>query len=126
MQDFRKLQVWRKSHNLVLEVYAKTASFPNAELFGVTAQTRRAAISIAANIAEGSGRSGDREFARFLQMSLGSASEVEYFSILIADLGLLSKAEAAKLEARATEIKRMLSGLIASLPIRRQLTADSC
>ena len=66
MQDFRKLQVWRKSHSLVLQVYAKTAMFPKAETYGVTAQARRAAVSIAANIAEGSARSGDKEFARFL------------------------------------------------------------
>ena len=116
MQDFRKLHVWQKSHSLVLEVYARTATFPRSELFGVTTQTRRAAVSIAANIAEGSGRSGDKEFARFLHISLGSASELEYFSILIADLGLLNKTEAEKIETRAAEIKRMLSGLIGSLP----------
>lgn len=68
MQDFRKLKVWQKSHALALHVYGKTADFPKAEMFGVTAQTRRAAVSIAANIAEGSARSGDKEFARFLYM----------------------------------------------------------
>ena len=125
MQDFRKLKVWQKSHALALEVYAKTATFPKTETFGVTAQARRAAVSIAANIAEGSARSGDKEFARFLQISLGSASELEYFSILIADLGLLRKTDAAKMESNAGEIKRMLTGLIASLPIQRGLIADS-
>ena len=125
MQDFRKLQVWRKSHSLALQVYAKTAAFPKDETYGVTAQDRRAAVSIAANIAEGSARSGDKEFARFLYISLGSASELEYFSILIADLGLLKKPEATKIETDAAEIKRMLSGLIASLPIQRGLIADS-
>jgi four helix bundle protein len=104
MQDFRKLHVWQKSHELVFEVYARTASFPRTELFGVTTQARRATVSIAANIAEGSGRSGDKEFARFLHISLGSASELEYFSILIADLGLLNRAEAARMEARAAEV----------------------
>ena len=125
MQDFRKLKVWQKSHSLALEVYAKTATFPKNETFGVTAQARRAAVSIAANIAEGSARSGDKEFARFLYISLGSASELEYFSILVADLGLLTKAQAAKIEADTAEIKRMLSGLIASLPIQRDLMTDS-
>ena len=125
MQDFRKLNVWQKSHRLVLQVYEKTADFPKSELFGVTAQTRRAAVSIAANIAEGCARSGDKEFARFLYISLGSASELEYFSILIGDLGLLKRAEAAKIGADAAEIKRMLSGLIASLPIQKDLTAES-
>ena len=125
MQDFRRLNVWQKSHRLTLHVYAKTADFPKTEMFGVTAQTRRAAVSIAANIAEGCARSGDKEFARFLYISLGSASELEYFSILIGDLGLLKKSEAAKIGTDAAEIKRMLSGLIASLPIQRELTAES-
>jgi four helix bundle protein len=71
-----------------------------------------------ANIAEGSARSSDKEFARFLYISLGSASELEYFSILIGDLVLVKKPEAAKIETDAAEIKRMLSGLIASLPIQ--------
>lgn len=125
MQDFRKLKVWQKSHSLVLRVYADTATFPQTETFGITAQTRRAAVSIAANIAEGSARSSDKEFARFLYISLGSASELEYFSILVADLGFLRRADAAKLESDAAEIKRMLSGLIASLPIQHVLRAES-
>jgi hypothetical protein len=104
MQDFRKLKVWQKSHSLALHVYAKTANFPKTETFGVTAQTRRAAVSIAANIAEGCARSGDKEFARFL----------------VADLGFLKRAEAAKIASDACEIKRMLSGLVASLPIQRR------
>jgi four helix bundle protein len=125
MQDFRKLKVWQKSHSLVLHVYAATANFPKTETFGITAQTRRAAVSIPANIAEGSARCGDKEFSRFLYIACGSASELEYFSILIADLGFLRKIDAAKIEADAAEIKRMLSGLIASLPIQRDLIAGS-
>jgi len=125
MQDFRKLKVWQKSHALALHVYARTARFPKEEMFGITTQARRAAVSIAANIAEGSARKGDKEFARFLHVSLGSASELEYFSILIADLGLLKRTEAAEIELAAGEIKRMLSGLIASLPIQRKATTDN-
>lgn len=112
MQNFRNLIVWRKSHSLVLEVYGKTARFPKSEMFGLTAQARRAA----ANIAEGSARSSDKEFARFLYISLGSASEIEYLSILAGDLGLLIRADAFRIGARAIEIKKMLTGLIASLP----------
>lgn len=123
MQDFRKLQVWQKSHSLALHVYAQTATSPKTEMFGVTAQARRAAVSIAANIAEGSARRGDKEFARFLYIALGSVSELEYFSVLIADLCLLKKAEAFRIESGAAEIKRMLSGLIASL--RTQRGSDS-
>ena len=116
MQDFRKLIVWQKSHRLVLEVYAKTVNFPRTEAFGLTGQTRRAAVSIAANIAEGSGRKGDKEFARFLYISLGSASELEYLSMVIRDLMLLEQADAIKIESAAVEIKKMLTGLIATLP----------
>ena len=115
MQDFRKLKVWQKSHRLVLTTYAATANFPKTETFGVTAQVRRAAVSIAANIAEGSARSGDKEFARFLSISLGSASELEYFAILTNDLCLLEREDAARLEEDASEIKRVLAGLIAKL-----------
>ena len=117
MQDFRKLIVWRKSHRLVLNVYAKTAHFPKTEAFGLTGQTRRAAVSIAANIAEGCGRCGDKELGRFLYISLSSASELEYLSILIRDLMLLERTEATKIELAAIEIKKMLAGLIASLPL---------
>ena len=69
MQDFKKLTVWKKSHALVLDVYAKTAHFPADELFGLVAQMRRAAVSIPANIAEGSSRGGDKEFAQFLRVA---------------------------------------------------------
>ena len=112
MQDFKKLQAWQKAHRLVLETYAKTASFPREEQFGLTAQVRRAAVSIAANIAEGSSRSGEREFAQFLGVAAGSASEVEYFAILIADLSLLSGPDAAHIAEGAAEVRRMLSGLL--------------
>lgn len=78
MKDFRKLQIWEKSHVLVLSVYKQTKSFPKEELFGLTSQIRRAAASIPANIAEGCGRGSDAELARFAQISMGSASELEY------------------------------------------------
>lgn len=115
MQDFKKLQVWQKAHRLVLGVYARTANFPREEQFGLVSQTRRAAVSIAANIAEGSARTGRKEFSRFLQMALASASELEYFSILVSDLGLIEQRAAAQMGCDAIEIKRMLTGLIASL-----------
>ena len=120
MQDFRNLKVWQKSHGLVLKTYAATANFPATETFGITAQVRRAAVSIAANIAEGSGRSGDREFAHFLSISLGSASELEYFAILTADLHLMEHSEAVQIRQGASEIKRMLAGLIATLRHRNR------
>jgi four helix bundle protein len=116
MQDFKKLQVWQKAHRLVLDTYAKSAHFPREEQFGLTSQIRRAAVSIAANIAEGSARAGDCEFAQFLRIASGSATEVEYYAILIADLSLLTASDAAGIGAAAVEVRRMLSGLLASLP----------
>jgi len=120
MQDFKKLQVWQKSHSLVLDVYAKTAKFPKEEMFALTSQIRRASVSIAANIAEGSSTGGDKEFARFLRVSAASASEVEYFSILVLDLGLLDRPAAEQWTRDVSEIRRMIFGLIASFPNPRR------
>jgi four helix bundle protein len=90
MKDFRSLQVWTKSHQLTLAVYRATANFPKEELYGLTSQIRRSCSSIAANFAEGYGRRGNGEFHRFLQMAMGSASELEYHILLAHDLGLLA------------------------------------
>jgi four helix bundle protein len=79
MQDFKKLYAWQKSHALALRTYAVSATFPRAELFGLTAQLRRAAVSIPANISEGACRGGDRSFANFLRIAIGSAGELEYY-----------------------------------------------
>jgi four helix bundle protein len=78
MRDFRKLKVWEKSHQLTLSVYEITGGFPDDERFGLTSQMRRACTSIPTNIAEGCGRDGHAELARFLQIAMGSASELEY------------------------------------------------
>ena len=86
--------------------------FPKAELYDLTRQLRRASASIPANIAEGCGRSGEAELARFLHIAMGSASEVEYHFLLARDLQLLPKADYERLAADVTEIKRMLTSLI--------------
>ncbi|MFO0706761.1 MAG: four helix bundle protein [Nitrospira sp.] len=119
MRDFRKLKVWEKSHELTLAIYKTTAGFPNQELFGLTSQMRRAAASISANIAEGCGRSGEPELARFLRIAFGSASELEYHIILSTDLRYLNSSTSQHLAKQATEIKRMLAALI------QKLMADS-
>lgn len=115
MKDFRDLKVWRKAHLLTLAVYKATASFPKEELYGLTSQIRRACVSVAANIAEGCCRSGDVEFARFLQMAMGSASELEYYLLLAGDLGFLNASDCERLSKEVTEIKQMLSSLIKRL-----------
>jgi four helix bundle protein len=112
MQDFKKLIVWQKSHALTLRVYEATANFPKAEIFGLTSQMRRAATSIPSNIAEGSCRRGNREFARFLQVAIGSAGELEYDLLLSVDLAFLERVDGKRLEREVIEIKRMLTGLI--------------
>jgi four helix bundle protein len=121
MQDFRSLQVWGKGHQLTLAVYQATAAFPKEELYGLTSQIRRACASIPANIAEGCGRSGKAELGRFLQVSMGSASELEYHLLLAHDLGFLGETKYQGLHAQAVELKRMLSSLIVSL--RRRLVS---
>lgn len=115
MKDFRELLVWQKSHQLALAVYGVTASFPREELYGLTAQLRRASSSIPANLAEGCGRRGDAELARFCSISMGSASELEYHLLLAKDLKLLKPAAYEQLTEATVEVKRMLSALIQKL-----------
>jgi four helix bundle protein len=115
VQDFRNLKVWQKAHAVTLATYTATENFPTTERYGLTSQMRRASASIAANIAEGCGRSSDADFARFLHHAMGSASELEYFFLLAADLKHLQFAEHDRLTADTQEIKRMLASLIAKL-----------
>jgi four helix bundle protein len=89
MKDFHALKVWRKAHQLTLAVYRITATFPRTEQYGLTSQLRRACSSVAANLAEGCGRDGDAEFARFCSIAMGSASELEYHLLQAKDLKLL-------------------------------------
>ena len=119
MKDFRKLKVWEKSHRLTLAVYKATATCPREELYGLTSQIRRSCASIPANIAEGCCRGGDAEFARFLQIAMGSASECEYHLLLAHDLGYLGDSDHMQLSKEVTEIKQMLASLI------QRLKADS-
>jgi four helix bundle protein len=93
MRDFHELNVWRQAHSLALAIYKATASFPRAEFYDLVRQLRRASISIPANIAEGCGRSSPADFARFLHIALGSASELEYHLLLARDLRLLANAD---------------------------------
>jgi four helix bundle protein len=119
MKDFRQLKVWQKSHQLALFLYQVTASFPRTESYGLTAQIRRAGVSIPSNIAEGCGRRGDAELARFCDIAAGSASELEYQLLLARDLKLIQPDDYEKLEEQTTEIKRMLTVSV------RKLRAES-
>lgn len=115
VKDFHQLQVWQKAHPLTLEIYRLTASFPRAEIFGLRSQLRRASSSIGANLAEGCGRDGDAELARFCNIARGSASELEYHLLLARDLHFLPDSDHLLLANQTTEIKRMLTGLIQKL-----------
>tara|TARA_A100000171_G_scaffold47762_1_gene54241 strand:+ start:28293 stop:28643 length:351 start_codon:yes stop_codon:yes gene_type:complete len=86
MRDFRKYDIWKLSHELTLDIYTISNSFPNSEIYGITSQIRRASASIPTNISEGCGRDSDSEFNRFLTIAVGSANETEYLLILSHDL----------------------------------------
>ena len=119
MKNFRELKVWEKAHRLALAIYRATANFPKDELYGLTSQMRRASVSIPTNIAEGCGRASDAEFARFAQIAMGSASELEYLVLLVRDLQLLKAEDHDQLTSSVTEIKRMLTALIQKLKADR-------
>src|SRR5215831_18664939 len=115
MRDFHELTVRQKAHQLVLAVYQITKTFPHEERYGLTSQLRRSSASIRANLAEGCGRNGDAEFARFCSIAMGSASELEYDLLLAKDLKLVNLKDHTELLQRSTELKRMLTGLIQKL-----------
>src|SRR3954462_12520143 len=118
MRNYEDLQVWRKAHDLTLEIYKNTRSFPSDERFGLTSQIRRSCSSIGANLAEACGRRSDAEMARFVQVAMGSAAELSYHLRLARDLELLSKASFDSLRFELTEIMRILSSLSQKLKPR--------
>jgi four helix bundle protein len=111
VQDFRNLDVWNKAHKITLEIYRLTESFPKSEVFGLSSQVRRAASSIATNLAEGCGRT-QPEFGRFVQIAFGSACEVDYQLLLARDLGFLPSQSYEAINADVIEVKRMLNSLL--------------
>jgi four helix bundle protein len=119
MKNFRDLKVWEKAHALVLACYEITKPFPREEIFGLVSQIRRAAASIPANIAEGCGRRGNAELHRFLQMAMGSASELEYHILLSKDLGYLNTDVYQRMQPQVEEVKRMLAALIRKVASER-------
>ena len=114
-KDFRQLKVVHKAHSLTVDLYRTTAAFPREEMYGLTSQIRRASSSIPANLAEGCGRNGIAEFARFCSIAMGSANELEYHLWLARDLQLIKPAHYEQLNERTIEVKRMLSALYKKL-----------
>ncbi len=115
MKNFRNLNVWKNSHELALRLYHITSSYPKNERYGLISQIRRASVSIPTNIAEGCGRGSDADLARFLQIALGSASEIEYLVLLSSDLKFIEQDLSSELNSKIQEIKRMLTSFIKKL-----------
>jgi len=114
-RSHRKLDVWRKSMDFVVNVYRITSNFPKSEKYGLTSQMRRASVSIPSNLAEGAARKGNKEFMHFLNIAQGSISELDTQLELAYRLGYINKEEYSSLINRATEISKMLYGLSRSL-----------
>lgn len=119
IQDYKKLQVWEKSMNLVTAVYTLTKKFPDDEKFGLTSQIRRSAISISSNIAEGKMRGGDLEFKRFLLIAFASGAELETQLLISKNLNYIKDKEYAMIEEMLSEVMKMLNSLITKLGASR-------
>lgn len=115
MRNFRKYKVWELGHEVTLDVYKLSNEFPKDERFGITSQMRRCSSSVPANIAEGCGRETEKEFKRFLVIANGSATELEYFLILITDLKFAEQESVDKLVEKVDQLKRSLNRLIIKL-----------
>jgi four helix bundle protein len=115
MRDFRRLDVWNRAHQLTLSIFNATGSFPSSERFGLVAQMRRSAVSIPSNIAEGAGRSSRRDYARFLDIAVGSAHELDYQLQLSRDLGYTDPDRYDELADELIEVRSMAAGLRASV-----------
>ncbi len=112
MRDFRQLRVWEDSHRLTLDIYRITNRFPKEELFSLTGQIRRSVVSIPSNIAEGCGRGTNKEYAQFLQIAMGSASELDYQFLLSRDLGYLNASNYKRINDKIIRVKRQLVALL--------------
>jgi four helix bundle protein len=115
MRNYRDLQIWTKAHNLTLELYKLSRQFPKEEVYGLTSQLRRAASSIGANLAEGCGRQSNPKFARFVRISMGSASELDYHLLLSRDLGFLENDTYQRTSKSLTEVRKMLASLLSTV-----------
>src|SRR5205085_4253377 len=112
MREFRTLAAWQRSHAFVLRMYELTATFPRDELYGLTSQVKRSSASVPTNISEGCGTDGDLDLARFLQMAMRSACELDYQLLLARDISFVDQQTYEPLARELSEIKRMLNALI--------------
>ena len=112
MRDFKKYDVWRESMKLVKQVYQFLESLPKEEKFGLSSQISRAVVSIPSNIAEGSARTSDNEFKRFLEIAIGSAFELETQLLLCIDLGFVSEVSTSNILIEINKVQKQLNNLI--------------
>jgi four helix bundle protein len=119
---YHDLRAWQNALELTLKIYRVTQTFPHAEMYGLSSQLRRAAVSVPSNIAEGKGRSSDKELLQFLSRARGSIYELQTQLVIAGSLGYLSTADQQSLSNEADDVGRMLNGMIAKF---RQIVSDS-
>lgn len=115
MHDYHNLLVWKKAVELVKAVYYITKKFPSSELYGMTSQLRRSAVSVVANIVEGRGKGTDKDFVRFLYITKGSLNECQCYFELTSELGFLAQEDFVKVESLRNEVGFLLFKLIKSI-----------
>jgi four helix bundle protein len=115
VKRYERLEAWQAAHHLVLVTYRVTRDFPREELYGLTSQARRAAFAVAANIAEGSAKKGPREFRRYLDIAVGSLSELAYIFLLVKDLDLIDSTKWKELDEARDRAGRLTWGLYRSV-----------
>jgi len=120
MKTHKDLDAWKLSMALATKIYELTRAFPKEELFGLTSQMRRAAISIPSNLAEGAGRNGDKEFLRFLTIAAGSASELDTQIEIARSVGMGNREKLDETQKLTNQVARILQGLIRSIKARTQ------
>jgi four helix bundle protein len=125
VRNYRELEVWEKSHKLTLELYTFSRRFPKEEIYGLTSQLRRAAVSIGANLAEGCGRRTSAELARFVRIAMGSASELDYHLLLCRDFKFISNEQYDRTVNELVRIRKMLSRLVTSIEAQIQARTNA-
>ena len=112
MQNIKDLLLWQEAHQTVLSIYKLSVAFPKTEVFGITSQLRRAAVSMPCNIAEGCGRYTSKDFANFLQIALGSTNETDYLTLLAKDLNYISETQYISVQEKLNKVRAMNINLI--------------
>ena len=125
MRPLQKLDIWKMSIELAVSIYRQTDTFPKEEKFGLTQQLRRAAVSVASNVAEGAARSSSKEFRKYLSYSQGSASEISTQLVIASRLDYLSESDHDRLDSDLDDVGRMITGLSRSLNRHKMSTSDS-